>query len=122
MLGKYHVMSNNLHFYTGVYPNGEAIWNNLVEGPDYHYDTFPILDHASEYEAFFHECSLFCDGDTDRVTAPWLKYVAKPMRDAYLAKTQPARFAHCGLIGDHGWKVAAVEFLERAYEKKDSAG
>lgn len=114
--GKYHVFSNNLHFYQDLYPNGQQIWDNLVECNLYPgHKSFPVLSLPDSYVRMRHECIAFMTG-FNGVTLPWLTKVAKPMHDCYLAKTPGARIAHASLIEDDGWRVAALQWLERRYE------
>jgi hypothetical protein len=63
-----------------------------------------------------HECIAFVSGFWNTLSIPWLRLVAKPMHDAYLAKTPGARIAHAGLIEDEAWRTVALQWLERRYE------
>jgi Thymidylate synthase len=116
--GRYHVFTNNLHFYRDIYPNGSEIWDNLVEHSIYGSDRtmFPIISLADSYQKMRHECIAFMAG-FGGVTLPWLKRVAEPMRDAYLAKTKEGRMAHASLIEDEAWRIAATQWLGRLYEQ-----
>lgn len=114
--GTYRVFSNNLHFYQDLYPNGQQIWDNLVEHSLYPTaKSFPILSLPDSYVRMRHECIAFMTGFKG-VTLPWLTKVAKPMHDCYLAKSHGARIAHASLIEDEGWQAAALLWLERRYD------
>jgi hypothetical protein len=113
--GKYHVMTNNLHFYQDSYPNGQDIWQNFVEHTIYPTQHFPILSLPDNYVKMKHECMEFIAGFQERLTLPWLAKVAKPMHDCYLAKSPGARLAHASLIEDEAWRTAALMWLERRY-------
>jgi len=118
--GKYHVMTNNLHFYHGVYPNGDAIWENYVEHSIYgSAKHFPFLTLGHNYRKMHHECMEFISGFDKYLTMPWLTKVAKPMRDCYLAKSHGARLAHASLIEDEAWQAAALMWLERRYDERE---
>lgn len=114
--GRYHVFTNNLHFYTGGYPNGQDIWQNFVEHSIYPSEHFPFISLPDSHHKMKHECMQFISGFHEQCTLPWLTKVAKPMHDCYLAKTPGARLAHASLIEDAAWRTAAFQWLERRYE------
>lgn len=113
--GKYHVMTNNLHFYPNLYPNAKDIWDNFVEHSIYPAKAFPVISLPDSYLKVRHECMGFVSGFHNQLTLPWLTKVAKPMHDCYLASTPGARIAHASLIEDEAWRVAALQWLERRY-------
>lgn len=111
-VGRYHVMSNNLHFYTDLYPNGKEILNrgDVVESvyPEYRQ---PLLFGDENWFDLTRQCKDFIAGKD--VTYSWLKVTAEPMRDAYFARTYEGGMAHIGLMPDSDWKVAAKLWLAR---------
>lgn len=116
-MGTYRVVSNNLHFYTDLYPNGKAIWDNIVEGPDpYPCQTFPFLSGADEAWEFQRGCQDFMRHRFEDLKSPWLKRVALPMYRAYKANTKQARLAHCQLIEASDWRRACEEWIERNHK------
>ena len=113
-VGKYHVMTNNLHFYPGLYPNGDAIWANLTPHSLYgSVKPMKFVEDKYAHEKLKHDCYNFICGFHDKLQLPWMKGVAKPMYDAYLAKTHGARVAHAQLIEDEAWQAAALAWLGR---------
>lgn len=119
-LGKYHVFTNNLHFYMQLYPNGDDIWENRMQTPTPYPCEHFLLTRGMGYPTdFFVDCENMVKGRHDRLKTPWMKQVAKPMHDAYLAKTKEGRLAHARLIDAKDWKRAAVEWLERKYARQE---
>jgi hypothetical protein len=117
-LGLYRVVSNNLHFYTDLYPNGKEIWDNLVEGPNpYPCKTFPILSGADEAWEFQGQCRKFMRHRFEELSNQWLLRVALPMYRAYKATTFEARLAHCELIEADDWRRASIEWIMRNHKR-----
>lgn len=109
-VGLYHVMSNNLHFYTEVYPNGKDILNRGdVMDTVYPARIYPILRLGEDWGRFLLDCKLFCDGKFDQIKSSWLLEVALPMRRVYLK--EPG--ADYGDIAAEDWRTATSQWLSR---------
>jgi thymidylate synthase len=113
-LGRYRVFTNNLHFYTDrdLYPNGDAIWDNLVEGPISPRDSLSLVT-ADTYRHFGVQCADFMRGKFDDLSNYWLRWVAKPLHDAYLSRTFEGGMSHLQLCDDLGWRLACEEWIIR---------
>lgn len=111
-VGRYIVFTNNLHFYTELYPNGKEI---AAQGDVLHsvYPAYrqPLLFGDENWYELTLECRKFIAGKDVRYS--WLKMVAEPMRDAYFAKTYEGGMAHLGLMTDCDWKTAAKQWMGR---------
>lgn len=111
-LGKYRVFTNNLHFYRDLYPNGEHIWDNIVQGRESPRDSMNLVT-ADNYRMFRVECEAFIRGDYKDLGNHWLRWVAQPMKDAYLSRTYEGAMAHLQLCDDLGWRLACEEWVTR---------
>jgi len=111
-IGRYSVLSNNLHFYTDLYPNGREILGrgDVMESvyPEYRQ---PLLDENENWFDLTQQAKHFIAGKD--VSYSWLKLCAEPMRDAYFARTYEGGMAHIGLMPDSDWKTASKLWLAR---------
>lgn len=114
-LGNYQVFTNNLHFYTNLYPNGKQILENIVEGPVYdpNFVGFPILNNKLEAQVFCRECDFFTQGRFSELGCPWLKHVAMPMYKAYMETDHVDRLGYTQYIMAEDWKKNCFQWLER---------
>jgi hypothetical protein len=119
-LGNYYVFTNNLHFYTTLYPQGKRIWDNIVEGPNpYPCDTFPILTRYEDPHAFRQQCRDFVAGRFHNIVSPWLLRVAAPMYHAYREKDYVVRRSHIEQIEAADWRVNARAWAVRLHGSKE---
>lgn len=123
-LGEYHVVSNNLHFYTDLYPNGAEMWANMTRGPDpYPCTTVPILEPDEDFRMLHHQCQLFIAGEYTHETlhSSWLKSVAVPAFRAYKAKEKEERIDYAETIVADDWRRACCAWIERNHSRKEGS-
>ena len=109
-LGGYSVITNNLHFYTELYPNGkEILARGDVFETIYPRSTFPILSPGEDWSRFLLECKMFLDSKWEAITCQWLRHVAFPMYEAYKLR-QNGRVDD---IAADDWREACKRWLAR---------
>ena len=85
-LGRYYVMTNNLHIYRPHY--------HLLEAPvtlDYYrgieIDPYLLITGDCDWYSFLYECREFIAHGSDRkYTNQWLEYTVKPMYEHYMCR------------------------------------
>jgi hypothetical protein len=109
-MGRYRVFTNNLHFYTDLYPNGPEIYKTLIIDTIYPWaNSYPILHPGEDLHLFLRECGHFVRGDFNKITCKWLKYVALPMHETYMNREKD--FTDSILADD--WQIASKRWLAR---------
>jgi thymidylate synthase len=82
-VGRYHVMTNNLHIYEPHWP--------LAESPDFPYKKLacdmPVFQHEQSPWEFLEECRIFNLHQADGTyKSPWLNHVVRPMYEHYMCR------------------------------------
>ena len=109
-VGMYSVMTNNLHFYLGVYPNEKDIWKSTdIVDSVYPRNTFPILSSGEDYGKVLSDCRLFVDGLFSQLRTEWLRHVAHPMWDVYVNREH----GRADDIAADDWREASKRWLQR---------
>lgn len=85
-MGHYHVMTNNLHIYSGHYKLMENPTNlDLYEHPDI--NPLPLLRDKDNWWEFLYECEMFMKHQDDyHYQNYWLRNVAVPMYQHYICR------------------------------------
>lgn len=114
-LGKYHVITINLHMYKSL-ENYDKILNETLT-----YDIYnptcrpmPLLREDETLAEFLHDCELFVAGGQE-FQCEWFDAVAVPMLLAWTnRKTSAARATRYGcVIEAPDWRKACLEWLAR---------
>jgi hypothetical protein len=90
-MGRYHVFTNNLHIYKDVPEYNYFMEGTLAQNKNYYgchqVDHIPLTTLGeSGLNEFLECCEEFVLWDPGRVKNEWLRSVARPMHDTYLAK------------------------------------
>lgn len=112
-LGKYQVMTNNLHIYERHWPLLDTASSVNPHDEDFGCGP-PILgaDDGEDFTDFAEECEEFMHTDGQkRYDSVWLNTVAEPMRQAYLERSQAEWWIP--KIMDPAWRKAGMEWLSR---------
>jgi len=109
-VGSYHVMTNNLHIYEHHWP----LLQNPLPYDEYEDNTnwehVPVLSPKDDPVTFLWECKKFMVDARYRPHSSWLRNVALPMREAYLARLDgdPEWFRdQTGQVKAPDWRRAA---------------
>lgn len=112
-VGRYTVVTNNLHVYKGIpkpsFADLEKYRGAPVRHPMYPCQTFPLLAPDEWMEEFFMDATKFLAGRYDDLSTEWFRNVALPMfrlwqtRDLHRSKT----------ILAEDWRVAGEEWVKR---------
>ena len=121
-VGTYRVFTNNLHFYTELYPNTDQIW----ESADMTYSVYdrgvfdeappcrpePILAPNETFRQLSQDCRCFLRGAFEMINNKWLLSTALPMYLVYTENASPET------IKAEDWKEASKQWLQR--NRKDA--
>lgn len=112
-MGKYQVMTNNLHIYERHWPLLDTASSVNVFDEDYGLGP-PLLDgdNGETYEDFREECAEFMLSDSQkRWNSKWLQNVAEPLKLAYQNRNHAP--GHLTMCQDPAWRKASWEWLSR---------
>lgn len=123
-LGKYSVVSNNLHMYTNM-PNYEAISKTLVVEEVYSHATpMSLFEEDETYEAFTKDCERFCQDPEGPFATEWICNVAQPCYQAWVAHKagqEDMAVDECSRIYATDWSISCLNWLERKSKTSLSA-
>jgi hypothetical protein len=116
-LGKYSVVSNNLHMYTEM-PNYEAIRQTLVCEEVYKnlVAPAPMFQEGESYGLFAKDCENFCQFPEGPFATAWMHDVAEPTRQAWFAHKagcEDAAIDEASRIEATDWRIACENWLKR---------
>jgi thymidylate synthase len=118
-LGRYTVLSNNLHMYEGM-PRFQEHWQQRVVHDIYQYwnaQPKPMFEFEETYKQFITDCALLCNGHISLSTT-WMRETAYP---AYVAWKVMPEYGHAldeiALIKSPDWRVACQNWVIRKQEK-----
>lgn len=112
-VGKYQVVTNNLHIYEGM-PKFDYYWKSAYDVIDVYNRLdahVPVLQATETYEQFISDASYIVSGLPPKYTF-WMKNVAWPIHQAWFDRSKVG-----DIIADD-WRIAAMEWVER---RKDAA-
>lgn len=120
-VGRYFVVSNNAHIYTGM-PRFKEIWDSLPNEDIYkrrEVDTFPLLKGEETLEQFFDDCEVLVNGGDKEHTfvTSWMINVGYPIYTCYIARRQNLPYTTEAIAADD-WRIACQQWLSR----RDSHG
>lgn len=114
-MGSYNVFTNNLHAYTRM-PRFEELWEHTSVEDWYiskklHASSLAFGDSGK----FLHECELFCNGRFDKIHNEFLRDVAVPMYESWMArKSDEDPYAPLAAMPvENDWREAACCWLQR---------
>jgi hypothetical protein len=115
-LGKYSVVSNNLHIYENM-PRSVEIQNTLVAGEIYdNCEPLPLFGKDEEYGGFVTDCENFCNNRMAGLYAPgFLSQTAYLAYTAWFKRHDDTRYA-LQLIDNmkhHDWRIACQNWFKR---------
>lgn len=108
-VGRYHVMTNNLH----IYEHHWDLLDNIQPYDSYHEHTehigpYPVLTDKCDLREFLYECKNFMQSGEYIPKNPWLRNVALPMREIYLdrkGRAEQSDYVYQS-IAAHDWRLA----------------
>lgn len=103
-VGRYTVFSNNVHFYTDLYPNGDEIWNHYVN-----HDRYGILkpyQMNDNWVDILDDCKKLVDGNTLDFRSSWMIDVAYPIYKAWFSRRGADK------IAAEDWNYACTQWLQ----------
>lgn len=120
-LGKYQVITNNLHVYPDMPRFEEIMHDGLHWSVTGEYDVYPILHPGERWHDLYSDCATITYGKYTPMSysTRWVQNVAVPMMAAYLEgpKNHSARVRWAETVQDEGWRIAALDWLERRRNK-----
>jgi thymidylate synthase len=118
-LGRYTVMSNNLHMYEGM-DRFQELWNQRAVEDVYNRwgnRPKPMFEETDTYRQFITDCALLCNGHISLSTS-WMKQTALP---TYVAWKVMPEYGHAldsiATIESPDWRVACQNWVIRKQEK-----
>jgi thymidylate synthase len=112
-LGKYTVISNNLHMYTDRPDFQPAISQLVVEDV---YDSEPPQDMfagGDTYSGFVSDCEVFCNGRLTDVNTPWMQDTVYTTYMAWQNRKDDQRKNYEDYIKSPDWRTACQNYLTR---------
>jgi thymidylate synthase len=123
-LGKYTVVSNNLHMYTGM-PHYDEISKALVVEDIYGHPHLavpaPMFQEGETYEAFVNDCEEFCQDFEGPFATAWMYDVAQCAHQAWFAHKaghEDAAVDEVSRIEATDWRIACENWLVRKGARK----
>lgn len=116
-VGKYHAFTNNLHVYTER-EDFQRIWSSPWVRHDRYAgcEPFPIMAGNEDIRTFLSECTAFVRGYWDGIGNLFLRHVAMPMYQAYMARqnrvSDGLEFIRA-MPERCDWKLAGEEWIAR---------
>lgn len=112
-LGKYYVVSNNLHIYKNV-PKFDYYWGGLYVSDNIYYREgeltyIPLLQPDENYGQFVTDCENLVEGDYTSFKTFWMKEVGWRIYQAWWTRDD----AHLDSILSPDWRTACVEWVSR---------
>lgn len=125
-VGMYHVFTNNLHFYPGMYKNAEKLWNlTTPHNPYWHgvsVQPLPLLHGNELIWDFLDDCKGFPE-NLENLHTRWFRNVAKPMFHAWFKRKSGLGdgLADAEQIEAPDWRLACIEWIQRRNSKSPVA-
>jgi thymidylate synthase len=108
-MGRYQVMTNNLHIYEHHWPLIEMAGSIEIQGlPE---DRPYVLEDGEKYESLVQDCRDLCDGTDGPFRTRWINEVAFPMYQAYLLRGRREEFINQITATD--WREACHSWNSR---------
>lgn len=113
-IGKYTVVSNNLHIYKSIpsydyYMGGAYQEDNVYNVGLNVVDTYiPLLQSGELYRDFAQDCEALVDGESSFITY-WMNNVGYPIHKAWFERTD----SNLEQIATPDWRIACVEWVNR---------
>lgn len=115
-VGVYRQFSNNWHAYLGNPQVQNFLDTPPMETHDYYAERnvrpYPLLQGSEQYEHLLEDCDYFLEGRTSMRTH-FMRDVAVPLRDAYLARAGGEKVNWISLPEYCDWTVAFAEWCDR---------
>ena len=115
-VGVYRQFSNNWHAYLGNPQVQNFLDTPPMETHDYYAERnvrpYPLLQGSEQYEHLLEDCDYFLEGRTSMRTH-FMRDVAVPLRDAYLARAGGEKINWISLPEYCDWTVAFAEWCDR---------
>lgn len=112
-VGKYHILSNNVHIYKNLENFGEITRTNFTYNP-YKDRVEPMPIIFEDLRNFLSDCQSFVAGTVESIKNPWLQNVAHPIYMAWQDRNDGQNLIEdLKLIMATDWRLACFEWLVR---------
>lgn len=133
-MGTYYQISNNMHAYLETLAQVEDLWEYAGKGDDWDYEnTIPLVTDPARFQRdlleFFAWEENYVSSDSGHIhmytpSNRFFSDVAVPMVQAHYewrgrvgSQRYTETLAHCENIEDDAWRTAAVEWVDRRFDR-----